>query len=196
MDRRKHALLILLCLAIYSLLPLFPYVEVQSNYTVWFCVLYFITSYIRLYKIGILDKYSGELAFLSFFLASTSIWLSLVVGLKWPYYLVIDAHKILALLVSICSFVYFKKLKIRQSRFINAFGSATFGVLLIHDSSFTMRGWLWKDFLHVKSWYDGNIYFYSMTCVLCVFALCAILDMIRLHLLEEPLFRSARGQKL
>lgn len=50
LNKRKHSLLLVLSLLIYVILPLLPFNRVVMNYVTWFIVLYFISSYIRLYK--------------------------------------------------------------------------------------------------------------------------------------------------
>lgn len=57
LGRRKHFLLVLLCLFTYTLMGTFNCFHVTMNYVSWFCVLYFISSYIRLY--GLLPKVSN-----------------------------------------------------------------------------------------------------------------------------------------
>lgn len=56
MDRRMHGLLVLLCLFIYTVHGTLPGMSVSMNYVSWFCVLYFIASYIRLYAINMLSN--------------------------------------------------------------------------------------------------------------------------------------------
>lgn len=53
MNRRQHGLLVLLCLFIYTVHGTLPWMSVSMNYVSWFCVLYFIASYIRLYITGV-----------------------------------------------------------------------------------------------------------------------------------------------
>ena len=52
LDKKRHGLLVLLCLGIYTL----PGFIVTMNYVTWFCVLFFIASYIRFY--GLLPSVS------------------------------------------------------------------------------------------------------------------------------------------
>ena len=189
MHKKQHGFLILLCLFVYSLLPLFPYVEVFQNYVIWFAVLYIISSYLRLYGLSVLFKYATEWTVLSILITSASICFFLFYGMKWPYYLVFDANKVLALAVSVCSFTFFRKLKVQHSKIINIIGSSTFGVLLIHDSSWAMRTWLWQDVINAQHWYYSNIYFYSIAYVLFVFVICSLIDMVRYNTIEKPLFR-------
>jgi len=47
--KRQHQLLVLLCLFTYTLMGTFARFHVTMNYVSWFCVLYFIASYIRIY---------------------------------------------------------------------------------------------------------------------------------------------------
>lgn len=56
-----------------------------------------------------------------------------------PYLFISDSNKLLALTASVCSFMYFKDLKIQYLKFINAIGATTFGVFLIHANSDAMR---------------------------------------------------------
>lgn len=49
LTKRQHQLLVLLCLFTYTLMGTFSRFHVTMNYVSWFCVLYFIASYIRIY---------------------------------------------------------------------------------------------------------------------------------------------------
>jgi hypothetical protein len=49
MNEIEHRKLLVLCIAIYTILPSFFKAKVQFNYITWFIILYFIASYIRKY---------------------------------------------------------------------------------------------------------------------------------------------------
>ena len=51
LDKRKYQYLIGLSLFIYTLHGTLPHTSVDMNYVSWFCVIYFIASYIRLYPL-------------------------------------------------------------------------------------------------------------------------------------------------
>lgn len=57
-NKKEHLLLICLCTFIYTLLPSIPLIKAYVNYVEWFCVLYFISSYIR--KYGICKEKSSQ----------------------------------------------------------------------------------------------------------------------------------------
>jgi hypothetical protein len=105
------------------------------------------------------------------------------------YHFVSDSNAIMAVVASICSFMFFKSLPIGYRPLINQVAAATFGVFLIHTNGGNMRQWLWKDFLDNAGHYSGNIYLHSVVCVLAIFTICTFIDIVRLHLIEKPTFK-------
>lgn len=155
-----------------------PKIHVVFNYVTWFSVLYLISSYIRLYGVfpSVKNIRWGLLTLASVALAMVStigfIFLHLKYGIKLiPYRLVSDSNAIFAVIVSVCSFMYFKDLPIKQSKLINTISASTFGVLLIHANSDTMRQWLWKDtFNNVGQYASDHLVWFSIGSVLSVFS--------------------------
>ena len=193
MNRKQHFHLIILCLFTYTLWAQLPYFEVKMNYAIWFCILYFISSFIRLYQIdeNTTTKTWGIATLITIILSIFSVFAILYQGKKdidIIYYFVSDSNAILAIAVSVSSFMFFKKININHNKLINNVGASTFGVLLIHDNNIFMRKWLWKDTLDNVGHYD-NIYIHSVICIFAVFSICIILDQIRIYLFEKPLFK-------
>lgn len=108
-----------------------------------------------------------------------------------PYYFMNDSGKVLAFLSGVSCFLFFKNLKIPNSRLVNAVASTTFGVLLIHAHSDAMRAWLWVDLLDIPGAYLTMplqaLALYMVIVMLGVFAVCSALDYARLRL-TEPLY--------
>lgn len=106
-----------------------------------------------------------------------------------------DSNKVLAVAVAVSSFMLFKNLGIRYSKFINAVASAAFGVLLIHANSDTMRHWLWKDTLDNVGWYMGVtgsgstmiIVLHAIVSVIAVYSVCTLIEYIRIRYTEKPM---------
>lgn len=196
MNQRQHQLLLFLLLSFYTLLGSIPSFNVSFNYITWFGIIFFIASYIRLYPHPIFERKSlwGWLTMLSVLLAVSSI-----LGLRFffgerigmGYVFVADSNKIFAVLVAVCSFLWFKDLNIQNSKIINAFGAATFGVLLIHANSDAMRTWLWKETVDVVGHYSlplGSEIVFSVGVVLAIFITCNIIDQLRIATLEKWFF--------
>lgn len=172
-----------------------PFFQVKMNYVTWFCVLFFLASFMRFYatEISFLNKTKwGILSIISIVLSLVSVALLAYFrkDTHTIYYFVSDSNKILAIFSAICTFMYFKNLKIQYSKVINTIAASTFGVLLIHAHSNEMRQWLWKDFVDVKSHYFMDHYIlFSISVVIAIFSICIIIDCIRIHTIEKYTFK-------
>lgn len=189
MTKQLHISLIALLLFIYTFLGMIGYVT--YNYVSWFCTLYFISSYIRMYGLPYNDstKFWGWTTCLVFLMSVCSIFLPVVIGKATTYFFVADSNHILALLLAVSSFMWFKNMNIRQSKIINLIGASTFGVFLIHTRGAEMRHWLWYDFIDAGAHYSDQYYWaYAIGCVLAIFAVCSIIDIIRIKTLEKWAF--------
>ena len=196
MTQRQHQLLLLLTIGVYTILGTLPGFSITFNYVSWFGVIFFISSYIRLYPHSIFDnrRLWGWLTLLFIAMGMTSI-----IGLRMffgeraglGYSFVSDSNKLFALAIAVCSFLWFKNMNFKYNKVINVVGSATFGVLLIHANSDAMRQWLWKDTLDVVGHFSlpiVNLILYSFGAVLTVFVVCNLIDQLRIATVEKWLF--------
>ena len=193
LDKHMHLSLIALLLFIYTFLGTTD-LRVDMNYLTWFVVLYFISSYIRLYGIDI-SRFKigwGIMSILSIVLSAGSVLVISYIGHNTPFrefVLVSDSNHILAVATSICLFMYFKDWKLKHSHFINVIAATTFGVLLIHANSDIMRQWLWRDTLdNVGVYHTPYAILHALVSVAAVFILCVFIDYIRIKWIEKPLF--------
>lgn len=195
LSEKEYISLIGICMFIYTVLPSFAKANVTFNYITWFCVVYIIAAYFRLYPHKWMDN-------TKIFVISTLIML----GLSWgsiilirlieqhfelsnghEYFFVSDSNKVLAVLTAICAFLLFKNLKIKHNTFINAIASSTFGVLLLHANSDTMRRWLWNDAVHNVRFYETNmIIFHALVTVFSIYIICILIDQVRIKFVERP----------
>lgn len=199
--KRQHQWLILLLLFIYTIHGSVPkLMSVSMNYVSWFSVLYFIAAYLRFYTIKEHNtKFWGFATMVSFGISSIGIWLLNYIqsyilssaSVNLSFRLVVDSNALLALTNGITSFMWFKSMKIRNSKLINTIAASAFGVLLIHSNSSTMRQWLWKDTVDCIGHFDTPYYWlYAIGCVLVIYAICTIVDFIRIKTIETPLLNA------
>lgn len=163
----------------------------------WFIAVYFIGAYLRLYPPVWADSFkaSRRLLILSLVFAYSSVVFMIIIGAiinkGSATYFMYDANKIGAVLVSVMMFATFKNLNIGYSKVINLIAKTTFGVLLIHANSGGMRQFLWNDLLHVNTFYSLPLLALicrSVLIVAGVFVVCSLIDMIRIYLIEKPVF--------
>lgn len=196
LDRKQHLILISLLLLIYTVLATIPKVHVTFNYVTWFIVLYFVGSYLRLYPVRWIDDHAGRKLLITIMLAVFSFVLLIFYvsrtgrELYTAYYLISDSNKPFALLIAVFAFSFFRQLKIKYHPWINKVAATTFGVLLIHANSDTMRWWLWRETLKNESMYTSPWWIaHAILSVIGVFLVCSLIDMIRIRFLEKPFFR-------
>lgn len=195
---KKHLRLILLCIGVYTGLASLYVIPVVFNYITWFSVIYIIGAYLRLYPEKWFDrrKLWGGLTIVALLFS----WLSLLgisyAMLHWKgkislqYFFVADSNKPIALLTAICAFMFFKNIRIGYHKWINKIATSTYGVLLIHANSDTMRQWLWKDTLNNVSVYStGCFWLHVIVSVVGIYAICTLIDMVRIQILEKPFFK-------
>lgn len=198
-NRRQHLILILLCIFIYSILGTIIFIPFRMNYVSWFIILYFISSFIRIYPNKLFkNKYFWScMLFFTFAVSSFSViacaWLSTKLNMQnvhLHYYFINDSNKFFAVVTAISAFMFFKNLDIKYNKFINAVAATAFGVLLIHANSDAMRQWLWKDTLdNVGMFYSPYFFIHAIGCVIGVFAVCSFIDHLRIRFIEKPFFK-------
>ena len=199
LTRQKHFQLVCLMLCVYSALPLIPWFHVIFNYTTWFCILYIIVSYLRFYPNRLTDNslHYGWLLLVCLAFAIGSVVCIVLFNQEIgkhvaPFFFVSDSNKILAVIIGLLSFFFFKNLPIRHSQIINTISATTFGVLCIHANSDAMREFLWNRLFRNADFYSSPYFImHAFGTVLTVFAVCSFIDYLRLRFLEPSLMRLA-----
>lgn len=196
MSEKQHLFLILWCGFTYVFLGTVPGFSVTMNYVSWFSVVYIIASYVRYYPKKIYTKGKAwgwlVLTFLTadFLTIIVCTMLSKRLGMRAAYAFLQDCNTFLAIATGICAFMFFKNLRIPCNKTINTVASSTFGVLLIHANSDTMRQWLWRDVLDCVGHYKSAFMpLYVIASVAGVFIVCVFLDQLRIRFIEKPFFR-------
>lgn len=207
LDKKMHERLIVLCVSIFTLIPsltvppLFIHATVTVSDLGWFSSIYFIASYIRLYPTKWFNnqKLWQTASFFSLLLVIASVlgmafYMRTTSGIKspwYPYFFISPSNKLLALIVGISVFMFFKNLKMKQSYIINTIAASSFGVLLIHTSSEAMRKWLWYDFLKNTTYFNADLsalFIHAICSVLGIYIFGTLFDMARIKLIEKPVF--------
>lgn len=195
LTERQHIRLLLLSSFIYVFFGTIKILPVTMNYVSWFAVLFFISSYIRLYPKAVFESkkvwcwasvVSLGVSILSVVLCT---WLGAKIGRNSPYAFVADSNTFLAVATGLCTFLLFKNIRIAPNQWINRIASTTFGVLLIHANSYVRR-WLWNDVFCCVDMYDHALMpLRTIGGSVLVFVVCAGIDLSRLYCIERPFFK-------
>lgn len=196
MTEKQHIHLLMLTGFMYIFFGTVPKMNLNMNYVSWFCVIYFIASYIRLYPKKIFENtaFWGCASLVSILLSAASVLVCAFANQKFginvsPFAFVTDSNTFLAAATGVSTFMFFKNLKIRNSKIINTVSASTFGVLLIHANSNSMRSWLWGDLLNNTGMYSsGWLVLHAVISVPAIFAVCSLIDILRIRFIEKPLF--------
>lgn len=196
----------LLVLSIFVFLSRFMSFMVWSEQSAYsrlglFIFIYFIMLYFKRNPLKIL---SNTAAMLIVFLFSWGALFGIsVAGLKfpelgvWKYISILnlDEGGVLNLLGGISFFFFFNSIRMPSVKFINYIGGTTFAVILIHDGHF-FRNWTWS-LVRSTEWFYSPVYFLLVPlCAVCIYAVCAVIDLLRKRFLERPLFRAKWMQAL
>ena len=196
MSEKQHVKLMLLLVFTYVILGTVFGDGVKFNYITWFAVIYVVAAYIRLYPKAVFEKTKlwGVLSLLALVGTAASILVMHYVDVKMGkgngFYFVADSNKILAFATALCFFMFFKNVKMPNSKFINTAAASAFGVLLIHSGGDAMRNFVWVDLLQVTKMYDSSLLIvHVIGSVVGIYAVCAFLDFLRIRLIETPFFK-------
>lgn len=195
LTEKQHVKLLLLTGFIYVLFGTIPFFTLSMNYVSWYCVLYFIASYIRLHPKRIFDnkKFWGAttvgLLIVDAISVVACVWLGTKIGRNMAYGFVSDSNAFLAVVTGVSAFMYFKNVKLKYNKLINTVSATTFGVLLIHANGDAMRRWLWQDVLNNVEVYDSAwMPIHAAVSVIAIFCVCSVIDLMRIHFVETPFF--------
>ena len=95
-------------------------------------------------------------------------------------------NQIYMLMMAVCLFKVFNKIKIKYNFIINFVASSMFGVYLIHDVPL-IRNILWQVLFKFENYYNSIILIpYSILVCLSVFCCCCFIEILRQKLIEKP----------
>ena len=196
LDKKTYQKFLILLITCFSVIPTFLTSDFQSNNLVWFICLYCIAGYLKLY--GLNEKIKSKHYFALWILFTVLTYLSCVLisvveikffGNATHQYYFYSQEKIPVVLTSIALFMAFATMKNRYSKIVNVIASATFGVYLIHDEK-TISDFLWKEFFEVNKYQDSlYIVVYSIITVVLIYAVCTLIDLARIYILEKPFMK-------
>lgn len=193
LSKTEYQYLILMMVLCWSIIPTATTQLFESNSLLWFVTLYGIAGYVNLYggNQKLQSKHYFSLYFMVLIITYTVSTTFLFLGTKkeeWSTHAIdfFEIERLPILLLAITLFMGFVTLKMNYHKWINMIASATFGVYLIHDSSY-IRYYLWTNIFKINQYQDSTfLILYSILVVFILYVSCTMIDLIRKKLVEKP----------
>lgn len=193
LSKTEYQYLILMMVLCWSIIPTATTQLFESNSLLWFVTLYGIAGYVNLYRGNqkLQSKHYFSLYFMVLIITYTVSTTFLFLGTKkeeWSTHAIdfFEIERLPILLMAITLFMGFVTLKMNYHKWINMIASATFGVYLIHDSSY-IRYYLWTNIFKINQYQDSTfLILYSILVVFILYVSCTMIDLIRKKLVEKP----------
>lgn len=193
LSKTEYQYLILMMVLCWSIIPTATTQLFESNSLLWFVTLYGIARYVNLYggNQKLQSKHYFSLYFMVLIITYTVSTTFLFLGTKkeeWSTHAIdfFEIERLPILLMAITLFMGFVTLKMNYHKWINMIASATFGVYLIHDSSY-IRYYLWTNIFKINQYQDSTfLILYSILVVFILYVSCTMIDLIRKKLVEKP----------
>jgi len=107
--------------------------------------------------------------YLSTYFSSFSEGLTYYASLKSPF----------TLLTATSAFLFFKQIKVKDSKAINLIASTTFGIFLLHDN-FIARTFIWQNIFHTSDYFYSTFFFLHLLATVCaIFIIGCGIDLFR-----------------
>lgn len=193
LSKTEYQYLILMMVLCWSIIPTATTQLFESNSLLWFVTLYGIAGYVNLYggNQKLQSKHYFSLYFMVLIITYTVSTTFLFLGTKkeeWSTHAIdfFEIERLPILLMAITLFMGFVTLKMNYHKWINMIASATFGVYLIHDSSY-IRYYLWTNIFKINQYQDSTfLILYSILVGFILYVSCTMIDLIRKKLVEKP----------
>lgn len=193
LSKTEYQYLILMMVLCWSIIPTATTQLFESNSLLWFVTLYGIAGYVNLYggNQKLQSKHYFSLYFMVLIITYTVSTTFLFLGTKkeeWSTHAIdfFEIERLPILLMAITLFMGFVTLKMNYHKWINMIASATFGVYLIHDSSY-IRYYLRTNIFKINQYQDSTfLILYSILVVFILYVSCTMIDLIRKKLVEKP----------
>lgn len=204
LNREKYK--VFLILAAFTLVVI-PTILVSANLFyngfIYFVFLYLFGGYIKKYDVKLNKRKALAIicviliAMMSCSIICTYLGENITIAKKGIYYFH-KANSLPILLLAVYIFLFFKEIKIKNSKIISFLGKTSLAVYLISDHP-SLRMILWKKILKTQNfWYTSPVILvlHIVISVVGTYLICAMIDIMRIHLVENNIFKIKKFDKL
>jgi len=184
LSRRDYEKFLILIFTCCSIIPALTSRGFGSYVVTDFVCLYSLAGYFRLH-----DPEFGNKKFILYGIGFLLVNCLLIIfinvillkfpSIGWKPLYFVGMLRPFTVLGTLCLFLGFRKLNIKNNNFINLRAAATFGVYLIHEHLF-VKNFLWRTVFKNASWQDSRYLIpYSIAAVIIVYVVCTVIEIVR-----------------
>lgn len=187
---------LIIAIILISIFPTFLDIDVACNEFNFAVLMYAIGAYIKLYSFEFKHKKTSLcIAILQPIISYLYIILAIVLNKKLNTQLeldwFLDLYSTIGIVGAVGYFMLFKNLKIKQSRIINYISKISFATYLLSDHQM-YKHYFWYLDCKTDAFLYANIFVFAghvLLCVVGIYVAVAIIEFVRVNLLEKPLFK-------
>lgn len=206
LSKAQFTVMAFIMLLFITIIPTLNFAKSANSFRSYFSIGlngYFMGAYIRKYPPSFLNSKSsaGIMALISYaamgVLSMYSYRYADTIPVWKVYKEVLFRHEsVLMLLCSSSIFMLFANLKIGNIKWINFIAQAMLGVYMIHECP-VFRSYLWKTLLKADTILHSKYFMlHSLRIIMTVFICCSAVELLRIYLIEKPLFKLKIFDKL
>ena len=188
-DKKTYKTYLIIGFIFFSIIPTILGKSFESNNLVWFVFLYSVGAYIRLYESDF--QKTNRTYIVGIFIFVFIAYLIKILFRYIPIYFVASIGNRIYLLqsfaifgIGLFIFLLFRQLNIKENKFINKMAAVSLGVYIIHDNNY-IRSFLWNNLVKTMRFDSFALVMYSIFAVILVYAVCGIIEYIRMNYLEK-----------
>ena len=192
LSKKIYQNILMVATFLWCVIPTFTQQCFESNNLLWFVFIYSLAGYIRLYGFNSKIKtwhYAITAVMMTIITYLSSVVISVLatkismVNLPSTYFY--EMQTLPVLILSVCLFMAFTTVKMKNCGIINVVASATFGVYLIHENHY-VRNIFWQTIFDNASYQNTiQIIPISIVSVFIVYVICTLIELFRQLFIEK-----------
>ena len=198
LNKKSYQKMLAVCLVCWCFIPTVTGKNFESNYLIWTGVMYAVGGYIKRFPDVLTTRLKPALLGLlvSLLVYAASVVVFDLLGLKIAFFAnnarqtrFCEMRMLPCVCLSISLFLVFLNIQMKHRKWINSLATTVFGVFLIHEQP-RMREFVWGQVFQTARYHESLFLVpYTVLAVVSVFLCCALIELLRIHLLEKYYMR-------
>ncbi len=169
---------------------------ISSDLFVWYVFMYFVGAYIKIHKFDFKNSKTSKIISISYpFVCYATIIILILINkhfnLQLDQYYFCALNSIIGFIGTIGIFLFFKNLKIKNSKIINHFAQSSFATYLISEH-ISFKNIFWNSICKTTNFLQKPLFIFLLhilACVILTWLIVGFIEFIRIYVLEKNIFK-------